>query len=187
MHIVHRNTLYETVDEATMHPDGLAVLGIFFERSNNPTFSYPGLNEIFNVLPEVREYESSAQLNNRITMRQLLGNVNTKVFFSYSGSLTTPPCSEAVRWFVFPDPLTISEEQINRFFLILDPNGIKQDSMLLSDFVDLSGVDIDIDDEGLHAKGTAAVVLWDIEQTDRVTVNTDRYGRIVEFSCDIIT
>ncbi|KAL9899640.1 carbonic anhydrase 2-like [Glossina fuscipes fuscipes] len=123
MHIVHKNVRYGTVEEATMNPDGLAVLGIFLEGVNNPTVSYPGLDEIFNHLPEVREYESTSQLNNPFTMRQLLGNLNTKVFFSYSGSLTTPPCSEAVRWFVFRDALQISQNQLNKFFQIMDPNG----------------------------------------------------------------
>lgn len=33
-------------------------------------------------------------------------------YFSYSGSLTTPPCSENVNWFVFRTPMTIAEEQI---------------------------------------------------------------------------
>lgn len=56
-------------------------------------------------------------------MRQLLGNLNTKVFFSYSGSLTTPPCSEAVRWLVFRDALPVSQNQINKFFQIMDQNG----------------------------------------------------------------
>uniref|UniRef100_A0A1A9ZJJ0 Carbonic anhydrase n=1 Tax=Glossina pallidipes TaxID=7398 RepID=A0A1A9ZJJ0_GLOPL len=123
MHIVHKNVRYGTVEEATMNPDGLAVLGIFLEGVNNPTVSYPGLDEIFNHLPEVREYQSTSQLNNTITMRQLLGNLNTKVFFSYSGSLTTPPCSEAVRWFVFRDALPVSQNQINKFFQIMDQNG----------------------------------------------------------------
>lgn len=34
MHIVHKNVRYGTVEEATMNPDGLAVLGIFLEGVN---------------------------------------------------------------------------------------------------------------------------------------------------------
>lgn len=34
MHIVHKNTRYNTVAEASMHSDGLAVLGIFLKIDN---------------------------------------------------------------------------------------------------------------------------------------------------------
>lgn len=35
-----------------------------------------------------------------------------RIMKSYSGSLTTPPCSENVAWFVFETPVTASAEQI---------------------------------------------------------------------------
>lgn len=56
-------------------------------------------------------------------MAQLLGDLNTKKFFTYSGSLTTPNCAEAVTWQVFPEPLPIAKEQIQKFFKIQDING----------------------------------------------------------------
>jgi carbonic anhydrase len=36
-------------------------------------------------------------------------------YYAYRGSLTTPPCSEGVRWFVLKTPVTLSEEQIASF------------------------------------------------------------------------
>jgi carbonic anhydrase len=38
-----------------------------------------------------------------------------KAYYSYEGSLTTPPCSEGVKWNIFVEPMTISEEQIEAF------------------------------------------------------------------------
>lgn len=36
---------------------------------------------------------------------------NTRAYFTYAGSLTTPPCSETVTWFVLQDRGTVSEAQ----------------------------------------------------------------------------
>jgi carbonic anhydrase len=36
-------------------------------------------------------------------------------YWTYMGSLTTPPCTEGVRWFVMERELTVSREQLNQF------------------------------------------------------------------------
>src|SRR5262245_9795857 len=36
-------------------------------------------------------------------------------YYTFSGSLTTPPCSEGVTWFVLKSPITVSKEQIAAF------------------------------------------------------------------------
>ncbi|RMH17222.1 MAG: carbonic anhydrase family protein [Gammaproteobacteria bacterium] len=36
-------------------------------------------------------------------------------YYRYNGSLTTPPCSEGVRWFVLKTPVPVSEEQVKTF------------------------------------------------------------------------
>ena len=35
-------------------------------------------------------------------------------YYGYNGSLTTPPCTEGVRWFVMQSVGTVSQEQVNR-------------------------------------------------------------------------
>ena len=36
-------------------------------------------------------------------------------YYRYSGSLTTPPCSEGVHWFIMKQPLTFSKQQYQTF------------------------------------------------------------------------
>jgi carbonic anhydrase len=36
-------------------------------------------------------------------------------YWTFMGSLTTPPCTEGVRWFVMEQPLSVSREQVRQF------------------------------------------------------------------------
>lgn len=38
-------------------------------------------------------------------------------YYTYLGSLTTPPCNECVIWIVFVDPIEVSHEQV-KFWLL---------------------------------------------------------------------
>lgn len=38
---------------------------------------------------------------------------NDSGYYRYSGSLTMPPCSEGISWYVLKDPIEMSKEQIN--------------------------------------------------------------------------
>jgi carbonic anhydrase len=39
----------------------------------------------------------------------------TRSYYTYMGSLTTPPCSEGVLWLVMKQPVQVSQDQINIF------------------------------------------------------------------------
>ncbi len=43
-------------------------------------------------------------------------------YWTYMGSLTTPPCTEGVRWFVFEEELSISRDQLQTFAAIYRVN-----------------------------------------------------------------
>jgi hypothetical protein len=48
---------------------------------------------------------------------------NTQTYFSYEGSLTTPPCVEGVLFNIMVKPIKISQSQINKFTSI---NGLME-------------------------------------------------------------
>ncbi|MBO9716282.1 MAG: carbonic anhydrase [Pseudoxanthomonas sp.] len=43
-------------------------------------------------------------------------------YYTYMGSLTTPPCSEGVTWFVLKNPSTLSASEIGRFAAVYPMN-----------------------------------------------------------------
>ncbi len=43
-------------------------------------------------------------------------------YWTYMGSLSTPPCTEGVRWFVFEDELSLSRDQLRSFTSIFKMN-----------------------------------------------------------------
>jgi carbonic anhydrase len=54
-----------------------------------------------------------------------------KEYFHYMGSLTTPPCTEGVKWFVMKHPVEVSQDDLDALNKIMpnnsrpiqDPNG----------------------------------------------------------------
>lgn len=92
----------------------LAVVGVFFELGAENSF----LAQFMGNLPELKDetHTESATYN----AESLLPS--SKNYFTYSGSLTTPPCSEIVNWIVMENPIEASQEQLNAFSTILVKN-----------------------------------------------------------------
>jgi len=102
------NSKYKDLAEAIQNPDGLAILGVLFELSEQDN---PHLNPILNAVPAIQKGHWEAWNTYPQNLRNLLP-VDPKSFYRYQGSLTTPPCSEVVTWTVFHDKLHISERQL---------------------------------------------------------------------------
>lgn len=52
------------------------------------------------------------QLKTRLVASELMPT--NQEYFRYSGSLTTPPCTEGVRWVIMKNPLSIAKEQVEK-------------------------------------------------------------------------
>lgn len=78
----------------------------------------PVLKKLWDWLPEQIGQEVSIPLEVRLAER-LPRNTH---HFSYSGSLTTPPCSEGVKWIVLMEPMHVAQEDVDRFVDIIGYN-----------------------------------------------------------------
>jgi carbonic anhydrase len=47
---------------------------------------------------------------------------SARATYRYDGSLTTPPCSEGVKWLVLTTPIELSPEQIGAFTRLISGN-----------------------------------------------------------------
>jgi len=112
LHIVHWNTeLYPSFAEAAKSSTGLAVLGVFL--TVGPTEN-PSLSKLVDLLPQVQHAEDAMDLPGGFDPASLLP-ADRSSYWTYSGSLTTPPCYESVRFLIFKDTVSVSEAQLNAF------------------------------------------------------------------------
>eukprot|EP00243_Klebsormidium_subtile_P009246 TRINITY_DN4584_c0_g1_i1.p1 TRINITY_DN4584_c0_g1~~TRINITY_DN4584_c0_g1_i1.p1 ORF type:complete len:290 (+),score=34.95 TRINITY_DN4584_c0_g1_i1:383-1252(+) len=86
----------------------LAVIGVFLALSPDNSDN-PELGTFFPVIPDASGNRSQP-INKTLNLNNLLPA--EKSYYHLSGSLTTPPCSENVLWFVMKNPIEISSSQL---------------------------------------------------------------------------
>jgi carbonic anhydrase len=91
----------------------LAVLGVLFRQGSENA----ALNGIFAALPDRK---GKVALSNPFDPSALLPA--SMGYYAFKGSLTTPPCSEGIDWYVLKTPLEASAAQIEAFQTILKMN-----------------------------------------------------------------
>ncbi|MDR2264835.1 MAG: carbonic anhydrase family protein [Enterobacter asburiae] len=96
MHLVHKNA------------DGeLVVVAVMFDKGT----ANSELEKLWSVMPE--QAGQNVTINQELDLNKLLPK--NKTYWRFSGSLTTPPCSEGVTWIVLQKPLTLSAAQLAKF------------------------------------------------------------------------
>ncbi|WP_454829889.1 carbonic anhydrase [Pseudoxanthomonas wuyuanensis] len=94
VHLVHK--------DAEGH---LAVVAVMLKQGRKNA----ALEEIFDTLPADGDSHALHALNPAVLLPA------KHAYYTYAGSLTTPPCSEGVRWQVLKQPIEVSESQIEAF------------------------------------------------------------------------
>jgi carbonic anhydrase len=95
VHLVHQNAAGK-----------LAVIGINFAEGSPNSF----ISALWKVLPRKKGESVTASLPALSTL--LPQNL---AYYTYPGSLTTPPCTEGVQFYILKQPVTISPSQLAAF------------------------------------------------------------------------
>ena len=93
----------------------LAVLGLMIQEGKENEI----LASVWGGLPAEETEEGNSE-DYLIDLQALLPQ--NQMSFHYAGSLTTPPCTEEVKWIVFEQPIEMSKEQIQAFQRIFPDN-----------------------------------------------------------------
>jgi carbonic anhydrase len=105
IHLVHQ--------DAEEHKAVIAVL-----VDQGPSNS--ALKTIFSHLPQTSEGEVTTGAT--INPADLLPKAAS--YYTFPGSLTTPPCSEGVTWFVLKQPVTLSQSELEQFVKLYPHNAL---------------------------------------------------------------
>ena len=96
-HLVHKS------DEGQ-----LAVVAVLLERGSENPF----IQTLWNNMP-LEKNQPVSPPSQLVDLNALLPN--SRNYYTYMGSLTTPPCSEGVLWLVMKQPVQVSPDQVNIF------------------------------------------------------------------------
>lgn len=111
LHMVFFKSAYDTFTSALHHKDGLTVVSLFFEISNRDNKAY---SELVDSLKSIIRPSSQVELPYLLPLDFFLPK-NKQNYFTYNGSLTTPPCLEVVTWIQFKHPVLLSHNQLDSF------------------------------------------------------------------------
>ncbi len=104
VHLVHTNDRGE-----------IAVVAILMEKGAANT----SIQKIWSAIPKTPGQERQVP-GVQVSASDFLPPDSS--YYTYKGSLTTPPCTEGVTWFLLKTPITASAEQIRAFAAIFSPN-----------------------------------------------------------------
>ena len=99
MHMVHRNSAGKSI-----------VLGFLFQLSTSTSSGF-----VRAALANINRVASpgTSTPTGPLNLEEIVEYVRTKHFYEYSGSLTTPPCTEGITWMVGTEPLSLDVNTYN--------------------------------------------------------------------------
>lgn len=113
LHIVHWNSeKYSSFTEAASQADGLVVLAVLIKVGQEN----PNLKRIVDALHAIKTKGKKVPFTNFNPSVLLPSSLD---YWTYCGSLTTPPLYESVTWIICKECITISSKQLAQFRSLL--------------------------------------------------------------------
>ncbi|CAL8313411.1 unnamed protein product [Merluccius merluccius] len=108
LHLVHWNTKYPSFGDAASKPDGLGVVGVFLKIGAENA----QLQKVLDAFDAIKTKGNQTTFTNFDPTVLLPGCLD---YWTYDGSLTTPPLLESVTWIVCKEAISVSPAQMAKF------------------------------------------------------------------------
>ena len=112
MHLVHLRNDLPDMNAALNLTDGLAVLAVFLHLNESLHHPTTVLAPITRCAANVTYKGEECRIQANLSLADFLPDHDN--FFSYYGSLTTPPCSQTVLWTVLTQPIPVSRQTLRQ-------------------------------------------------------------------------
>ncbi|KAI1285915.1 Carbonic anhydrase 2 [Halotydeus destructor] len=110
LHLVHWNAdKFGSFFEAASNDKGLAVLGMLLQVGAE---AHPEFDKVIKHMSDIQYKGQSVPLSDSLNIENFLPL--ERGYWTYEGSLTTPPLYESVQWIVFKQPVVVSQEQLEK-------------------------------------------------------------------------
>ncbi|KAK0399695.1 hypothetical protein QR680_003164 [Steinernema hermaphroditum] len=108
LHCVFWNRKYGSFEKATRNSDGCTVLAIFLAEGKE---DHEGFQSVVKAVEKARQGDGRADVGKDFDLTTLLPDRMS--YYTYQGSLTTPPYTECIIWTVLRRPITLGRKQLN--------------------------------------------------------------------------
>nr|XP_002719936.1 carbonic anhydrase 5B, mitochondrial isoform X1 [Oryctolagus cuniculus] len=128
LHLVHWNAVkFESFEDAAVEENGLAVIGVFLKLGKH----HKELQKLVETFPSIKHKDTLVEFGS-FDPSCLMPTCPD--YWTYSGSLTTPPLSESVTWIIKKQPVEVDHDQLEQFRTLLFTSEGEKEKRMVDNF-----------------------------------------------------